>query len=355
MIVFSLRTVNCVLPTTAPFLKRKCRIWHFGAALAPGCIVTRGSVVEQKLMPTYVRRYLNSVVSCCACGRERYTVPSIEQVPEPLRGLTSSDIRCLRLLDVHAGRYVHKQHGYRVRTSPFRISWSPLSVSQKISAIPDASRRQRLRRAYRFLLSSSQSSYVNFIRQRDRANQDPFDFRVFSDERFHGIECALWPHLYHQSDMCESVLEGRTSRLSGKESFFTKLRSPVIDYGLDYELLLYQYDRWLFKTVTGAINTARRQHCSPPIALHQKAFSAGFWQWQHRFLLDTVRQYGLPSLFVTISPYEWAFPFSSWITLLRPVTGRGPMQIPAFETMHIAHVLEQIVRGYLCGSNTNRW
>lgn len=237
--------------------------------------MTRGSVVEQKLMPTYVRRHLNSVASCCACGRERYTVPSIEQVPEPLRGLTSSDIRCLRLLDVHAGRYVHKQHGYRVRTLPFRISWSPLSVSQKISAIPDASRRQRLRRAYHFLLSSSQSSYVNLIRQRDRANQDPFDFRVFSDERFHGIKCALWPHLYHQSDMCGSVLEGRTSRLSGKESFLTKLRSPVIDYGLDYKLLLYQYDRWLFKTVTGAINTARRQYCSPPIALHQKAFSAG--------------------------------------------------------------------------------
>ena len=129
----------------------------------------------------------------------------------------------------------------------------------------------------------------------------------------------------------------------------------MIDYGLDFELLLYHYDRWLFKTVSGAINTAKRQHCSPAIALDQKAFSAGFWQWQHRFLLDAVRQYGLPSLFVTISPYEWTFPFSSWISMLRPATGRGPTQIPTFETVHIAHVLEQIVRGYLCGSNTNRW
>ena len=29
--------------------------------------------------------------------------------------------------------------------------------------------------------------------------------------------------------------------------------------------------------------------------------------------------------------------------------------VVAFETMHIVHVLEQLVRGYMCGSNTNRW
>ncbi|KAJ7359029.1 hypothetical protein OS493_019936 [Desmophyllum pertusum] len=35
--------------------------------------------------------------------------------------------------------------------------------------------------------------------------------------------------------------------------------------------------------------------------------------------------------------------------------GRGATELPMLETIHIAHVLEQVVRSYLCGSNTNRW
>ena len=37
------------------------------------------------------------------------------------------------------------------------------------------------------------------------------------------------------------------------------------------------------------------------------------------------------------------------------MTGKGPKQIPTLETLHIVHVLEQLVRGYMCGSKTNRW
>lgn len=80
-----------------------------------------------------------------------------------------------------------------------------------------------------------------------------------------------------------------------------------------------------------------------------------FWRWQHRLLIDAVRQFGYPSIFVTISPFEWSFPWPPWIEQLRALTGLGPTRLAAVETVHIAHVLEQVVRGYLCGSNTNRW
>jgi len=156
---------------------------------------TCGSVVEEKLMPSYVWRNPKSPVASCACGRQWYAVPSIHHVPQPLLGLTCSDIRCLRPLDVHTGRYVRKQNGYRLRTTPFRISFGPLSVMQKIAAIPDASRRQRLTHAYCCLLSYSHSTYRKFVRLRDRSNQEPFNFQLFSDDNFQGIECTLWPHL----------------------------------------------------------------------------------------------------------------------------------------------------------------
>ena len=40
---------------------------------------------------------------------------------------------------------------------------------------------------------------------------------------------------------------------------------------------------------------------------------------------------------------------------LRELTARGPTELTIFETFHIGHVLEQIIRGYLCGSNDKKW
>jgi len=40
---------------------------------------------------------------------------------------------------------------------------------------------------------------------------------------------------------------------------------------------------------------------------------------------------------------------------LRASTGNGPTNLSGLETLHIVHVLEQVVRGYLCGSNTKTW
>ena len=76
---------------------------------------------------------------------------------------------------------------------------------------------------------------------------------------------------------------------------------------------------------------------------------------QHRLLLDAVDQFGYPSLFITVNPYEWSFPFSKWICNVREMTGRCATTLPAFETIHIAHILEQLVRGYLTGSNQSSW
>jgi hypothetical protein len=95
--------------------------------------------------------------------------------------------------------------------------------------------------------------------------------------------------------------------------------------------------------------------CSPARSLETKPFSVEYWKWQHRFLLDAVLQYGPPSIFLTISPYEWSFPVPPWLASLRFLTGKGPTQLAYFETTHITHVLEQIIRGYLCGSNDKKW
>ena len=79
-----------------------------------------------------------------------------------------------------------------------------------------------------------------------------------------------------------------------------------------------------------------------------ETFSVEYWKWQHRFLLDAVAQHDPPSLFLTISPYEWSFPLPPWLTSLRQVTGKGPTELALLETSHIVHVLEQIICLVIC-------
>lgn len=67
------------------------------------------------------------------------------------------------------------------------------------------------------------------------------------------------------------------------------MRYAVLDYCLEYELLHYQYNRWLFETVTDVINNT---------------FSQQYWQSQHSLLIDAVRQFGYPTLFLTLSHFK---------------------------------------------------
>ena len=246
-------------------------------------------------------------------------------------------------------------NGYRQRTGPFRVSWCRTLVRDTIEDVADQDRRDRLFDAYFDLLNSAESSYSQFVRMQLRGERKPFLYEIFSSPRYRGIECALWPILYYRTALCESVLEGQNNRASGKISYMHKLLSPVPDYAINYDILQYQYDRWLFKTITVAVNASKASGCSRNRSLENKSFSKTFWVHQHLFLIDAVHQYGFPSVFITISPYEWTFPFPPFIEQIRDINGKDVTEVAALETIHLAHVLEQIVKGYVTGGNCNRW
>ena len=69
----------------------------------------------------------------------------------------------------------------------------------------------------------------------------------------------------------------------------------------------------MFRIISGAVESAKKLHCSPSKALDDKFFSSSYWHWQHRYLIDAVKQFGYPTFFITISPYEWDFPMVSSI------------------------------------------
>ena len=76
---------------------------------------------------------------------------------------------------------------------------------------------------------------------------------------------------------------------------------------------------------------------------------------QHRLLIDAVEQFGYPDRLIMINPYEWLFPFHDIISSARQKTDRDSTELSASETLHISHVLQELIRGYLCGSNSNKW
>ena len=303
----------------------------------------------------FANRPKNSLLKKCPCKEVRYVIPKYQQIPTVLLSLTSSDVEVLRPFYIIFETYERHSHGYRVKCCPMKLRISDKSVEEKINALTDETQKLKCQNAYTFLMSSHVSSYSYYVQLREHLLASNDTLNLFNFRKTQGIECVIWPNLYPFTAWCESNISDGGTHLSSKVSFYTKLFSEILDYGMHFDLLQFQYDRWLFKTVSGAVNTARFLRCSPARALETKTFSATYWQWQHRYVLDAVDQFGLPDVFITISPFEWSFPFPSWLDEVRMKTGKGPTELPGFETAHIVHTLAQLVRGYLCGSNSKKW
>lgn len=174
-----------------------------------------------------------------------------------LRNLTEDDLRVLRPLKLHCGDYERRFNGYCQRTGPYCLNWSQQRVDEKITCTEDPGSRAKLSAAVDFLVQKRDSSYAKFLLMHLRGYRRPYQFEIFSSKDFVGVKCPPWPSLYPTTAMCESVLEGQTNRASGKISFIHKILCTILNYSMSYELLQYQYDRWLLKTITGAINSLK--------------------------------------------------------------------------------------------------
>ena len=64
----------------------------------------------------------------------------------------------------------------------------------------------------------------------------------------------------------------------------------------------------MFDFFLGAAESARNYKCSLRQTFDTKAFSAGHWEWCHRFVIDENKQDGYPTLFLIFSVCEWNFP-----------------------------------------------
>lgn len=68
----------------------------------------------------------------------------------------------------------------------------------------------------------------------------------------------------------------------------------------------------------------------------------------------TPRQAGPPDLFLTVAPYEWTWPWHVAVEHCRQQLGRSITNAAALETLHLTHVLLQMIKGFVAGATGNK-
>jgi hypothetical protein len=300
----------------------------------------------------------NTIKKCKYCSDQiGYPTVQLEDIPIELRGLSVDAIWALRPLEPDTGVAVWAKHGYRVHTDMIRLWWRPVSVQTQIDSLSSPEDRGSAKAAYRFLMSSEATSYCRFVEMHQLFLQRHAD-ALAADQNARilqlprrcieevGVECALWPQLYPRTDMCETYIrsqdirrkarkkgaesyddsssseaevEGnigfaRRGRNSAKASYLAKVLGPVAEYGAKYELFQFVYDLWLWTTLGAKKNSVQQPL---RLAMSGYSFSPEYWRTRHAALIDQVKQLGLPTLFVTLAPYEWSFPMHLWVEAFR--------------------------------------
>ena len=292
-------------------------------------------------------------VSKCICQQGKYVVPRFSLIPYHLAALSKEEEGTLRIFSIDIGPKKVARAGNRIKNGAFELRYREDTVQDRIDNITDEESKNRLQTCYDYLKNSTLSCYKQYLQNEKPPNPRIIKikfWKVYKD--FPGIECALWPVLYPFTSWCESILVNSSSILT---SFRCKILSNIVDYNSTFELVQFHYDRWLYKTICAAVSISKKMKASPLRTLETKNFSPEYWRWQQRFLEDAVLQFGHPSFFLTISPYEWDFPKAHWIQRTLLNHDMIPTACGVMETIHIAHVLEQLCKGYITGCNTKDW
>ena len=312
---------------------------------------------------------------CASNEVSGYPAPLPEDVPAPLERLPASVVEALRPFRISCGAGLKAPSGYWVHTAPIRFSWKDVPLEERIDRMEDAQLRAQTKAAAEWLLHREESAYKKFDelqrmylaaaeKNEDLSPRMPIQFMESV-----GIECAAWPHLYWETRTCETYVRSRDKRRleksdkedtdeaqdviaterrqSFKASYLAKLLSRVIGYGTEFELVQFIYDLWLYGGIGAAGNAVKTELRA---ALAGKSFSPEFWKTKHLALQDLQAQIGTPTLFVTVAPYEWTAPYHRWLLDEMEKTARSRTNLPAAESLHLAHILTEAVRGLLLGS-----
>ena len=371
------------------------------------------AALQREKAPTIPAGQCNRCQAKIVCA-----APVPEEVPEPLRNLGKQTVEALPPLEIDVGPEIRaaKNSGYRQHATMMRFRWKTQSVKKNIKDLADKDERAKARAAHRFLQAKEGCSYSKFVadHQKFLAKHPEADERKrrrrlqFIETA--GLETALWPHLFYTDAMCltqvrltdirrargptlEAALhapkrrradhadrdavaddgddedessgeegqqagEGKDDadgqRHSTKRAYAALALCARIGFGSSYEILHFAYDLNLWTALGAKKKTSREYDVPMRVLMKGHSFSPLYWKSIHWALLDMVRQLGYPKIFWTISPYEWSMPYHQWLLDEMAKEMRGRLHLAVAESLHVTHVLIQVVRGLLAGSTGNK-
>ena len=189
-------------------------------------------MVPQKFHPKHARsnsrgRALQRTIQGCKyCSRKvGYQVPRLQDVPEPLRKLPQAVVDALAIFRVYTGPHEQGYQAYRVHTGPIRFSWHERSVEDRLTDLAEKD-WNRGRPAFEWLRDAAGSSYKDFLaahhaflekRAVEVASGDidldePIKWLPLRFMETVGLECAVWPHLYWETQMTETFVRSQDAR-----------------------------------------------------------------------------------------------------------------------------------------------
>ena len=214
------------------------------------------------------------------------------------------------------------------------------------------------------------SSHKKFLKRHPEGASQADRRRPLQQIEAPGVECALWPDLYFNSNLCETVEratdarrlerqglssiweneeedeEGQT-RNSIRRSFLKKVLGPILDYSGEFELLQFVHDLAYWSDL-GA-----KRHVQPhlPMRVLMKGapFTPAYWAVRHAAVLDLQRQCGHPVMFKTWAPYEWSAPYHRALLHQMKSLLRTRTHLATLETIHLAHILVELLREWVVG------
>lgn len=383
-----------------------CRQCHSMAPLD----LTESSLQRQKALTIPASQ-------CSRCRAKTVcAAPVPEEVPEPLRNLGKQTVGALSPLEIDVGPQIRAAHnsGYRQHATMIRFRWKTQTVKNNIKDLADKEERAKARAAHRFLLAKEDCSYSKFVADHEKflAKHPEADDRMRRRRlqfiETPGLETALWPHLFYTDAMCltqvrltdirrigrargptleaatrkgpardseddkedgeeddassgeegQQPMEGEDDadgqRHSTKRAYAALALCARVGFGSSYELLHFAYDLNLWTALGAKKKTSREYDMPMRVLMKGHSFSPLYWKAIHWALLDMVRQLGYPKIFWTISPYEWSFPYHEWILDEMAKELRGRLHLAVAESLHVTHVLIQVVRGLLAGTTGNK-
>ncbi|CAK9052062.1 unnamed protein product [Durusdinium trenchii] len=335
---------------------------------------------------------------CSRCqAKVRCNAPVPEDVPEALRGLAPDSIQALALLEIDVGPEIRAAHnsGYRRQHATMaRFFWHSRSSKDRIKDLVDEEQRTKALAARRFLLDADGCSYRKFETEHKKfLGKHPTADACSRRRRLAyietpGLETAVWPHLFYQDSLCLTVVRSTDARRLGraagptmedfvhgnvasenedaeeagddgqrhsiKRAYAALALSARIGYGSSYDVLHFAYDLFLWSALGAKKRTSLDYDIPMRVLMKGHSFSPLYWKAVHWGLIDLVRQLDYPKLFWTLSPYEWSFPYPPWILDEMSKELRGRLHLAVPESLHITHVLLQVVRGALAGQTGNK-